>query len=279
VITDLDTGTDLGTTTDVSQWSFTSSYAPVTETPPGDFDVTLTTATWLVGPEIVTLTVTMGGIYENPSIYQFSIEIRKHYTSVTVIGNLVTPYGQTTPVTVVITDLDTGTDLVTTTDVSWWNFTSSYAQVPETPPLDFDVTLTTATWLVGSETVTLTVIMSGIYEDPSIYLFSIQIRNHYTSVSVSGGLVTPFGNVTPLTIIVTDLDTATTLSASDLSAFTFASSYSPYSENNPTDLNLDLPMDRRHRNSDSVCHNDWQLQQSDELRVRHNNPKHVYLYV
>jgi hypothetical protein len=241
VITDLDTGTELGTTTDVTTWSFTSGYAAVTETPPADFDVTLTTNTWALGSETVTLAVTMSGIYENPTNYLFDVEIRKHYTSVTVIGDLVTPSGQTTPVTVVITDLDTGVDLSSTSSITSWSFTSTNPAITETPPGDFDVTLTTNTWSVGPETVTLAVIMSGIYENPTSYQFDIQVRNHYTTISVSGGLVTPFGNVTPLTIVITDIDTLTALSASDVSIFTFVSSYSPYSENNPLNLGLNLP--------------------------------------
>ncbi|MGY5862362.1 MAG: hypothetical protein RTU09_08320, partial [Candidatus Thorarchaeota archaeon] len=142
VITDLDTGAELSSTSSITSWSFTSSYSPVTEAPPADFDVTLTTAAWSLGPETVTLSVVMGGIYENPSNYQFDVEIRKHYTSVSVTGGLITPHGQTTPITVMITDLDTGANLGITTDVSSWSFTSSYSSVIETTPTDFDVTLT-----------------------------------------------------------------------------------------------------------------------------------------
>jgi hypothetical protein len=241
VITDIDTGAVLSGTGSVSSWSFTSSYSPVSESGPADFDVLLTTNSWSLGLETVTLSVTMSGIYDNPTNYQFDVEIRKHYTSVTVQGDLVTPHGQTTDVTVVITDLDTGTILGSTSSVSSWSFTSSYDPVSETSPADFSVTLSTDTWLVGTEAVTLSVTMSGIYSNPTNYQFNVEIRNHRTAASVIGEFVTPYDQTTDLTVVITDLDIGAQLSTTgDVSSWTFDWGTSSDQESSPTDFDYTL---------------------------------------
>ncbi|MHA1957367.1 MAG: LamG-like jellyroll fold domain-containing protein, partial [Candidatus Thorarchaeota archaeon] len=242
VITDLDTNTVLATTGSVTSWSFTSGYPAVTETPPADFDVTLTTVAWSIGVETVTLSVTMSGIYDSPSNIQFDVTIRKHYTTVTVIGDLITPYGFSTSLTVVITDSDTGAVLSGTGSITSWTFNpASYLDTTETPPADFAVTLDTSAWSVGTDTVTLSVTMTGIYENPSNYQFDIEIRNHITSVSVSGSMVIPYGNTTPLTVTIVDLDTGADLGATtDVTSWSFTSSYAPITENSPTDFDVIL---------------------------------------
>ncbi|MHA2083334.1 MAG: LamG-like jellyroll fold domain-containing protein [Candidatus Thorarchaeota archaeon] len=242
VITDLDTNTVLATTGSVTSWSFTSGYPAVTETPPADFDVTLTTAAWSISIETVTLSVTMSGIYDNPSNIQFDITIRKHYTTVTVIGDLITPSGFSTSLTVVITDSDTGAVLSGTGSIASWTFNpASYTDTTETPPADFAVILDTSVWSVGTDTITLSVTMTGIYENPSNYIFDIEIRNHITSVSVSGSMVTPYGNTTPLTVTIVDLDTGADLSATtDVTSWSFTSTYAPITENSPADFDVIL---------------------------------------
>ncbi|MHA2424260.1 MAG: hypothetical protein ACXAEF_05700 [Candidatus Thorarchaeota archaeon] len=98
-------------------------------------------------------------MYENPANYQFDVEIRKHYTSVTVTGGLTSPYGNTTDVTVVITDLDTSTVLATTGSVTSWLFNAAtQTDDSEASPADFAFTLTTDDWSVGTESVTLSVV-------------------------------------------------------------------------------------------------------------------------
>ncbi|MHA1908690.1 MAG: DUF2341 domain-containing protein, partial [Candidatus Thorarchaeota archaeon] len=152
-IIDTDTGATLINTASVTSWTFNpASYSDTTETPPGDFAVTLNTAAWGVAPETVTLTVTMSGNYENPSSYQFVIDIRKHYTSVAVVGDTITPHGQSTDVTVIITDLDTGTELSSTASVTSWTFDSATeTDQTEPSPADFAFTLTTGSWDLGTE--------------------------------------------------------------------------------------------------------------------------------
>jgi hypothetical protein len=240
-ITDLDTASTL-TVSAVSSFTFTpSSYGAQNDPGPSDLLFDLDTSTWAVAPETVTLSVVMSGNYDNPSNYQFVITIRNHFTSATVTGDFTTPSGQTTSLTLIITDLDTATTL-TVSAVSSFTFTpSSYGAQSDPSPSDLLFDLDTSTWAVAPETVTLSVVMSGNYDNPSNYQFVITIRNHYTSATVIGNLITPYGNVTPLTLVLTDLDTASTLTVSAVSSFTFTpSSYGPQNDPSPSDLLFDL---------------------------------------
>ncbi|MCK5264362.1 MAG: hypothetical protein KAR03_02045, partial [Candidatus Thorarchaeota archaeon] len=207
---------------------------------PSDLLVDLDTTGWSVGTDTVTLSVVMTGNYDNPSNYLFDIQIRNHYTSVTVTGNLVTAYGETTSLTIVITDSDTGTILSASDVSSFLLDPASYGNTQEATPSDLIVDLDTTGWSVGTDTVTLSVVMTGNYDNPSNYLFDIQIRDRRTSITVIGNLETPYGNVTPLTIVITDVDSGTALSASDVASFSFTSSYAPGNEATPSDLFYDL---------------------------------------
>ncbi len=245
VITDADTGQILSNIGDVSSWNFDWGLGSNDETPPEDFNYTLSSSAWNLGITQVTFSVNMSGIYDNPANYEFEVEIRKHYTSVSVQGDFVTPYGQTTDVTVVITDLDTGTLLGSTISISYWNFTSSNPSVDETSPTDFSVTLTTDTWSLGIEIVTLSVTMSGIYYDPADHTFDVEIRRHKTAASIIGEFVTPYGLTTNVTVIITDLDTGQQLSdTSSIWYWNFTSSYSPINEEAPSDFNLSLSTEK-----------------------------------
>ena len=241
VIVDSDTGAILSSTSSISSWSFSSGYAPVNENNPSDFVVTLTTGTWAVGSEPVTLSVTMTGIYDDPADYQFDVQIRNHYTSVSVIGDFISPYGNTTSLTIVIYDSDTGATL-SASDVSSFLFApASYSNYPESNPTDLFVNLDTTSWTVGNETVTLSVVMQGHYDNPNDFIFDIQIRNHYTSVTVTGDFLTPHGQTTDITLIITDLDTGLALTASSVTSFTFTpASYSAQSDPSPSDLDFIL---------------------------------------
>ncbi|MHA2133240.1 MAG: hypothetical protein ACW99J_05180, partial [Candidatus Thorarchaeota archaeon] len=100
---------------------------------------------------------------------------------------------QTTSLTLVITDLDTASTL-TVSAVSSFTFTpSSYGAQNDPSPSDLLFDLDTSTWSVATETVTLSVVMSGNYDNPSNYQFDITIRNHFTSATVTGDFVTPYG--------------------------------------------------------------------------------------
>jgi hypothetical protein len=238
VITDIDTGTLLDQSSVASFGIVSPSYADHNETSPPDLVVGLDTTSWSLGTESVTLGVVMSGIYYNPSDYGFSIQIRRHDTTVTVIGDLLTPFGNTTSLTIVIIDSDTGAQLTQASVASFGLVSPSYSDHNETTPADLEVVFDTISWAVGTETVTLGVVMSGIYFDPSDYSFDIEIRKHYTSVTVIGDLVTPFGFTTTLTIVLTDADTGAQLTQSSVSSFGFVSpSYSDHNETTPADLN------------------------------------------
>jgi len=179
-IIDLDTGLPLATTGSVSSWSFTSSHAPVTENNPTDFAVALTTSSWPVGPETVTLTVSMSGIYYSPSNYQFDVEIRNHLTAVNVVGDLTSAYGANTTLTIILTDLDGGT--ITIGSVSSFTFTSSQPIQIYNSPSSFTIVLDTDNWPVSTIAVTLSVSLTGNYDDPINYIFSITIRKLQTTL-------------------------------------------------------------------------------------------------
>ncbi len=242
VIVDLDTASEL-THTSVYYFNFTSIPSPYSEVTPSDLDVNLPTNLWSIGDEIVTLSVTMVGSseYYDPTDYDFTITIRKHHTAMTVQGDFVTAYGYTTAVTILLTDLDT-VSILDYSDVGSFGFVWATGNHNETSPgiFDLDVLLATDTWSVASHPVTLGLDMTGIYESPDDYSFSIIIRTHYTAITVIGDLVSPYGNDTPLTIVITDLDTGAQLDNSSVAGFTFSSGYAPYSPSN-TQLDLVLP--------------------------------------
>ncbi|MHA2015002.1 MAG: hypothetical protein ACTSUH_04550 [Candidatus Thorarchaeota archaeon] len=225
IVTDKDTGSTLGAS-DVSWANFdyaTAGYTDENLTISGSLTLTLNTDPWAVGTESVTLTVGLNGDYDNPTTYSFSITIRNHYTAASVSGDLTTPWSYKTTVTVVITDQDTGAILgasaVSSVDFDY--ATSSYTDDHFVISGSLELTLNTDTWAVGTESVTMTVVMNGDYDAPASYGFSITIRRHYTSVTVTGSLTSPYGNTTPVTVVVTDLDTDTTLSASTVSSMVF----------------------------------------------------------
>jgi hypothetical protein len=168
--------------------------------------------------------------------------IRAHYTAVSVSGDLVVPFGEDTPLTIQLIDLDNQT-VVPIGSVSAFTFTpSSYGVQSDNSPADYLFTLTTNSWtLTASESVTLSVTLSDSnYVVPDDHVFSIEIRAHYTSVSVSGDLDKPLGNNTPISIILTDLDTGTQIAIGNVDTFSFASSYGTQDEDPATSFDITL---------------------------------------
>ncbi|RKY93540.1 MAG: hypothetical protein DRQ06_06565, partial [Candidatus Hydrothermota bacterium] len=225
VVTDTETGSTLSAS-DVSWANFdyaTVGYTDENFTISGSLTLTLNTDSWAVGTESITLTVGLNGDYDNPTTYSFSITVRNHYTVASVSGDLTTPWGYKTTVTVVITDQDTGAILgaSTVSSVDFDYATLSYTDDHFVISGSLELTLNTDTWAVGTESVTMTVTMNGDYDAPASHGFSITIRRHYTSVTVTGSLTSPYGNTTLVTVVVTDLDTDTTLSASTVSSIVF----------------------------------------------------------
>ncbi|MDF1537805.1 MAG: DUF2341 domain-containing protein, partial [Candidatus Thorarchaeota archaeon] len=237
VLIDTDTGGTISVG-NVASWTFTPDGTPINT--PADYDETLATSGWSVGTQPVTLSVSLAGSdYYDPAIYSFDIVIRNHYTAISVIGDLVTPFGQTTDVTILLIDLDTG-GYLDDTYVSNFTFSPGGADLS---PTDLDFTLATSGWSVGTPSITLSLVMGGVYDSPVNYVFDIEIRKHYTTVSVTGDLITPFGFTTDLTIVLIDQDTGTSVPVGDVFSFTFSpTGFDADGESSPItdyDFNLD----------------------------------------
>jgi hypothetical protein len=173
----------------------------------GVYSVNVSSTVLGLGQHTYTLKATAGNTYLKTATVSVTFTLRAHYTSVSVQGDLVTPYQQSTQVTVVLIDLDTGQP-VSIGSVSSFSFASNQSPDTFNSPSSFTVTLTTDDWIISAGIqVTLTVTMSSSnYLAPSQYHFIIEIRPHRTSLTVSGVVTQPYGNVTPLTVILTDLD-------------------------------------------------------------------------
>jgi hypothetical protein len=174
----------------------------------GVYTVNVSSSALSLGPHTYALKATAGNSYLNTATVSVTFNLRAHYTSVSVQGDLVTPYQQNTQVTVVLIDLDKGQP-VSIGSVTSFSFTSSQSPDTFSSPSSFTVTLTTDDWSISAGIqVTLTVTMSSSdYLAPSQYNFIIEIRPHRTSLTVSGVVTQPYGNVTPVTVVLTDLDT------------------------------------------------------------------------
>jgi hypothetical protein len=180
-----------------------------------------------------------GSLYTMASA-NLTFTIRPHYTALSVSGNLVTPFGNSTALTLHLTDVDTGAVLSASDLSSFLLHPASHSDHSETNPTDLIVNLDTSSWAVGTETVTFSAVMSSSnYYTPDSYSFQITIRKHYTAINVVGNLVIPFGNTTPVTIVITDIDTGALLSASTVQSFTFLNLGA--TESSPTDLFFSLP--------------------------------------
>jgi hypothetical protein len=73
----------------------------------------------------------------------------------------------------------------------------------------YSPTLITSTWTVGVVSTGISVICfdTNKYYDSASNTFSITIRAHHTTVSVTGTLISPYGNDTPVTVVFWDSDT------------------------------------------------------------------------
>jgi hypothetical protein len=206
----------------------------------GIYHISVDTSPLAQGTYSYIINATKPGSFYTMATANLTFTIRPHYATLSVSGNLVTPIGNSTSLTIRIIDVDTGVDLSASDVSSFLLNPASYSDHAESSPTDLFVNLDTSTWAVGTETVTLSVMMSSSnYYTPNPYDFQISIRKHYTAIGVIGNLVMPYGNTTPVTIVITDIDTGATLPASVVQSFTFASLGT--TESNPTDLFVNLP--------------------------------------
>ncbi len=191
----------------------------------GEYNISIPTAALNRGNHLYTFNASKPSDYVQMASVDIIFTLRPHYTTASVSGDLIVPFGEDTQVTVNFIDLDTG-EQVTVSDVASFIFTSSEGTQTDNSPLDYDVTLSTSSWSIGSYAVNLSITLaSSDYYAPAQYTFNIDIREHYTSVSVTGVLTRPYGNDTPLTVVLTDLDTGTLVDITDVASFTFSSAY------------------------------------------------------
>ncbi|MHA1614854.1 MAG: hypothetical protein ACTSYJ_08410, partial [Candidatus Thorarchaeota archaeon] len=181
VLVDLDTGLELDASV-VDSLSFVSSYGTQSESSVSNLiGMTLDTNTWSVGITSVDLNVVMSDSdYYAPSQYTFDVEIRNHLTAVTIVGDLTTAYGADTTIIVSLTDLDGGTIVIGS--VTSFTFTSTQPIQIFNSPSSFTLDLDTSSWPVSAISVTLSVVLSGNYDDPVNYVFSVTIRTLDTTL-------------------------------------------------------------------------------------------------
>ena len=205
----------------------------------GHYNISLVTTGFPAGAYSHIFNATKPGTLVEMASVKITFILRPHYTAVSVSGDLVTPSGFNTPLTVVLVDLDTG-GLVGISNVASMTFTpSSYA--PQAFGT-YSLSLVTNTWNVAIEDVTLTVSMSSSdYYAPASYDFQLTIRKHYTAATVIGNLVTPFGNNTPLTVVITDLDTGGSMAVSAVDSIEFDSNYPLFFDGSPTSFDMLVP--------------------------------------
>jgi hypothetical protein len=191
----------------------------------GEYNISIPTAALNKGNHLYSFNASKPSDYVQMASVDIIFTLRPHYTAASVSGDFIVPFGEDTQVTVNFIDLDTG-EQVTVSDVASLIFTSSEGTQTDNSPLDYDVTLSTNSWGVDSYAVNLSITLaSSDYYAPAQYTFNINIREHYTSVSVTGVLTSPYGNDTPLTVVLTDLDTGTLVDITDVASFNFSSTY------------------------------------------------------
>ena len=181
VLVDLDTGLTLDATV-VDSLSFVSSEGTQNEPSVSNLNgLTLDTNTWAVNTYSVNVSVVMSDSdFYAPALYTFDVEIRNHLTAATVIGDLTTAYGANTSITVSLTDLDSG--IIDIGSVTSFTFTSSQPIQVYNSPSSFSFSLDTDDWTVSTIVVTLTIDLSGNYDDPIAYVFSITIHSLQTTL-------------------------------------------------------------------------------------------------
>ncbi|MFW9849576.1 MAG: LamG-like jellyroll fold domain-containing protein, partial [Candidatus Thorarchaeota archaeon] len=154
----------------------------------GMYNITIPTSHLTKGNHWYLLNATKSGAYVEMASSNVTFTLRAHYTAISVSGDLLTPFGQDTSISIILVDLDTGT-VLDHTYVTSFSFTSSYGTEGDSgpSPTDLDYILSTNSWSLGATSVTVSLVVSNAdYLAPDDYVFSINIRPHYTSVTVTG---------------------------------------------------------------------------------------------
>ncbi|MFW9811495.1 MAG: hypothetical protein ACFFF9_03500 [Candidatus Thorarchaeota archaeon] len=183
--------------------------SPVTVTAQGVgwYNISISTTALSIGLHTYTINASKPGSFILMDSVDITFTLRPHYTAVSASGDFIVPYGENTPMTVLLADLDFGT-IPDISNVDRFIFTYAGGSQERSSLFSYAMTLTTDTWSVGDHEVNLTLVMANSdYYPPIQYTFTITIRAHYTSINVVGDMTTPYGNSTPLTVVLTDLDT------------------------------------------------------------------------
>ncbi|MDF1541444.1 MAG: hypothetical protein P1Q69_21270, partial [Candidatus Thorarchaeota archaeon] len=207
----------------------------------GVYNVSLSTSTLSKGYHWYIFNATKSGSFLDMASTNVTFSLRAHYTAISVSGDLSTPFGENTSVSIVLIDLDTGATL-DQSKVTSFSFASSYDPEGDAGPSPADLVydLSTNSWSIGSTSVTLSLTMSDSdYFTPSNHVFDITIRPHYTSVTVTGVVTQPYGNSTPVTVVITDLDTGTNVAIGNVAWLNFSSSQGTQNETGSFDVVLD----------------------------------------
>ncbi|MFX1261581.1 MAG: hypothetical protein ACFFAZ_05805 [Promethearchaeota archaeon] len=206
----------------------------------GKYSVSIPTGALSLGQHWYIFNATLSGSYLEMASVNITFTLRQHFTSVNLQGNLVSPYGFNTQFSVILLDLDTG-GTVPLSAVSQFSFDPASYGVQTRPGTSYSITLTTDTWGVATESVTLTITMADTkYATPQAYSFDITIRSRYTSVSVSGSIVQPYGNTTPLSVNLWDHDAGEVVPIGAVSSLVFTWSGGNHPFNNPSSYSLNL---------------------------------------
>ncbi|MFX1441628.1 MAG: hypothetical protein ACFFFD_15395, partial [Promethearchaeota archaeon] len=174
IVLDLDSGSIVDEI-NVDSLTFDSVYGAQGFT---TYNLTLATSSWNIGPTTVTLAVSLASSdYADPANHTFTLEIRPHMTAVSVMGVVIQPYGNQTSLSVVLTDLDI-MNPIDITNVASFTFDSSYGPQSMPSPSNYNVTLDTSLWSVGTTSVTLSVaIATSYYSIPESHVFQVTIRS------------------------------------------------------------------------------------------------------
>ncbi len=171
----------------------------------GTYDISIPTGALSLGQHQYTFNATKSGAYLHVGQVDVTFTLRAHKTVLSVSGDMETPYGEDTQVTIFLLDLDTGL-AVDISDVGTMTFSYTGGYASDIVG-SYSATLTTADWNVGSVTATLTVTISNSkISAPTAYVFGINILAHRTSLTVTGVSTIPYGNMTTLHVILTDLE-------------------------------------------------------------------------
>jgi len=201
----------------------TIQYSPTgyaVQTPTKSYTPTLTTNTWTVGAVSTGISVSCvdSNKHYNTASSSFVITVRSHHTSLSasVIGP--TAWGFNTAANVVFWDTDSNSQ-VPLANVSTIQYSPTGYSV-QSPTKSYSPTLTTSSWAVGTVLtgISASCMSSNAYYEAASSTFNIVIRAHRTSVSAKGGMTSPYGNNTPVSVVFWDLDSDVQVSLANVSA-------------------------------------------------------------